>query len=163
MNDNDQVIPITVNDTPSAERRQGHDRRKHSWRTVTYCGLHGRGRRRTARRQGHNYYLDWYEPRLVITGIAVLILSCLDALFTLTLLGKGAYEANYLLLRLLEIDHGFFVAVKVAITAFGVLFLLMHSHFHILRVTSGKQALRFLVPVYGLLVVYEIVLLGVIK
>ena len=47
--------------TAIAERRQMHDRRVHSWRTLTYCGLKGRGRRRHARRDDYNYYLDWYD------------------------------------------------------------------------------------------------------
>jgi len=76
--------------TALAERREQHDRRRHSWRTVTYCGFYGRGRRRHARRSGHNYYLDWYDPKLVFVAIVVLLMSCLDALFTLILFSKGA-------------------------------------------------------------------------
>ena len=147
--------------TAIAERREKHDRRRHSWHTVTYCGFHARGRRRHARRSEHNYYLDWYEPKLVFTGIAVLLMSCLDALFTLTLISKGATEANYVMARLLETSDGLFVAVKLAVTAFGVLFLMMHSHFQVLRITSGKRLLQFAAPVYGLLICYELILLGV--
>ena len=149
--------------TATAERREKYDRRRHSWRTVTYCGINGRGRRRDARRNGHNYYLDWYEPKLVLTGLAILLMSCLDALFTLTLLSKGASEANYFMARLLETGDGLFVAVKLAVTAFAIVFLLMHSHFHVLRITSGKRLLQFVVPVYGLLIGYELVLLGVMR
>lgn len=143
------------------ERRCGADRRRHSFRTVTYCGLNGRGRRRTARRDGQNYYLDWYQPKLVFTGLSILMLSCLDAMLTLTLLNRGAYEANALMAALLEIDHALFVAVKVAITAGGVTFLLMHANFNILRITNGRKVLQWLVPLYGLLISYELVLLRV--
>ncbi len=145
------------------ERRDEKDRRRHSWRTVTYCGLHGRGRRRHARRKGHNYYLDWYPPGLVLTGLGVLALSCLDALLTLTLLDRGAYEANQFMAQLMEISITTFVATKIAITCAGILFLLMHSHFRLLTITSGKQVLRILLSLYGALIVYEIVLLGILK
>ncbi|TCK19272.1 hypothetical protein DFR30_2582 [Thiogranum longum] len=145
------------------ERRDQLDRRRHSWRTVTYCGLHGRGRRRHARREGHNYYLDWYDPRLVMTGLGIVLLSCLDALLTLTLLNRGAYEANQFMAQLMEIGIGTFVATKIAITCIGILFLLMHSHFRILKVTSGKQVLKLLLSVYGVLILYEAVLLGVME
>ena len=145
------------------ERREKLDRRHHSWRTVTYCGLQGRGRRCHARRHENNYYLDWYDPKLVFTGIAVLFMSCLDALFTLTLLSRGATEANYFMARLMETSDGLFVAVKLAITAFGILFLLMHSHFRVLRIVSGKHLLQSLVAVYALLIGYELILLGVMK
>jgi hypothetical protein len=149
--------------TAVAERRETPDRRRHSWRTITYCGFQARGRRHNARRSGHSYYLDRYEPKLVFTGIAVLLMSCLDALFTLTLLSKGANEANYLMARLLETSEGLFIAVKLALTAFAILFLMMHSHFQLLRITNGKRLLQFAAAVYGLLIGYELILLGLIR
>ena len=163
MNNREQVLATTPENAAGADRRAGPDRRRHSWRTVTYCGLHGRGRRRQARRNGQSYYLDWYDPRLVLTGLTVLLLSCLDAMFTLTLLTRGATEANYFMAVLLELGDGIFVVTKVVITAVGIVFLLMHAHFRILGFTDGKRMLQLLVPVYGLLVAYELVLLGVLE
>lgn len=152
---------ITETNRP-AERREDKDRRRHSWGTLTYCGLRGRGRRHQVRRSDHSYYLDRYEPRLVMTGLLVLLLSCLDALFTLSLLSNGAYEANHLMAALLELGTHPFVITKVAITAFGVLFLLMHSHFRIFRVTSGKRMLEVIAGIYGLLIVWELLLMRMI-
>jgi len=152
---------ITANALP-AERRRDEDRRRHSWRTLTYCGLRGRGRRHQARRSDHSYYLDRYEPGLVMTGLLVLLLSCVDALFTLSLLSKGAYEANHLMAALLELGTHPFVITKVAVTAIGVLFLLMHSHFRILRVTNGKRILEILAGIYGLLIIWELLLMRTI-
>ena len=163
MRSQTQTIAIDSGEDSAAERRTREDRRRHSWRTLTYCGLQGRGRRRQVRRDGHSYYLDWYKPSLVFTGLTVLLLSCLDALLTLTLLNRGAYEANLLMARLLETSDAVFVITKVAVTAIGIVFLLMHSHFRLLNITSGKHLLQFLVPVYGLLVIYELFLLGVMK
>jgi hypothetical protein len=140
-----------------------HDRRLHSWRTLTYCGFQGRGRRRHARRNDCNYYLDWYDPRLVFTGIAILLMSYLDALFTLTLLDRGAYEANYFMARLMETSDELFIGVKLAVTAFGIVVLLMYSHFQIWRIISGKRLLQTVVTVYGLLISYELILLAVMK
>lgn len=164
MPDNPQTLARETGPAARAERRNYHDRRRHGWRTLTYCGLFGRrGRRRTARRSGHSYYLDWYQPKLVFTGLAILLLSCLDATLTLMLLGKGAYEANYFMALLLEIDHGVFISTKITITAFCVTFLLMHANFQILRITSGKRLLQFMLTVYGLLIGYELVLLRVMS
>jgi hypothetical protein len=145
------------------ERRAAPDRRRHSWRTVTYCGLHGRGRRHQARRQDHSYYLDRYEYGLVFVGLLVMLLSCVDALLTLFLLDRGAYEVNYLMARLLDMGVRPFILAKIIITAAGVLFLLMHAHFRLLRVTSGKRMLQVLAAIYGLLIGWEAVLLGVVK
>lgn len=144
-------------------RRSTGDRRKHSWRTVTYCGLSGRGRRREARRKGHDYYLDWYEPRLAWTAIGILLLSTLDAMLTLSLLTKGAYEGNYLMLQLLNVSNEAFIIGKTLITVVGVLFLLMHSHFHIFRITNGKRVLQILLAAYGVLIAYELTMLAVLK
>lgn len=155
----DQAASIPVD--AEAERRTGADRRRHSWRTLTYCGLRGRGRRRRARRQDHSYYLDRYERGLVFTGLLVLALSCLDAVLTLTLLGRGAYEANYLMAQLLEVGTRPFILTKVAITAAGVLFLIMHAHFRVLRLTNGKRILQVLAAIYGLLIGWEVILLEV--
>jgi len=149
--------------TSIAQRREHQDRRSYSLRTVTYCGLQGRGRRRAARRSDEDYYLDWYDPKLVFTGIAVLFMSSLDALFTLTLLDRGAYEANYFMARLLESSDGLFVTVKQSVTAVGIVFLLMHSRFRIMRLVSGKRLLQMMVPVYGILIIYEVILLGVLQ
>lgn len=159
----EQTFESTGYDTSTDERREGTDRRRHNWRTVTYCGLQGRGRRRHARRHDHSYYLDYYRPDIVMTGLLVLMMSCLDAMFTLTLLDKGAYEANYFMARLLELGDGIFVVTKVAITAMGITFLMMHAHFRILRFTSGKRMLQFTAAVYGLLICWELLLLGAIQ
>jgi hypothetical protein len=149
--------------TTTAECREKHDRRLHSWQTITYCGFQGRGRRRHARRNGNNYYLDWYDPSLVFIGITILLMSCLDALFTLILLNRGAYEVNFFMVRLMEISDGLFVAIKMAVTAFGIVFLLMHAHFQIFRILSGKRLLQIFMAVYGLLIGYELILLGIMR
>jgi hypothetical protein len=163
MNNRQSVAAAHAAQSDGAERRHGDDRRRHNWRTLTYCGLQGRGRRRHARRKGHSYYLDWYDPKLVFTGVGVLFLSCIDAMFTLKLITRGAYEANYFMAVLIEISDVVFVVTKVAVTALGVLFLLMHANFHILRITSGGRVLQLLLPVYGLLIGYELVLMGMLQ
>ncbi len=155
-----QAVTGCTNQDLTQDRRYGPDRRRHSWQTIIYCGLRGRGRRSTVRRQGHSYYLDRYEPGLVCVGLAVLLLSSMDALFTLNLLQMGAYEANFFMDRLLQTSDQLFVVTKLAITAFGVLFLLMHANFQLLGVTSGGRVLRWLVPMYVLLIVYELLLMG---
>ena len=163
MSNHEHKSAIGTFGTNVAQRRVHQDRRSYSLRTVTYCGLQRRGRRRDTRRSGEEYYLDWYDPKLVITGIAVLFMSGLDAMFTLTLLGRGAYEANYFMARLLESSDVLFVNVKLSVTAFGIVLLLMHSHFRIMRLASGKRLLEILVLVYGLLMIYEVILLAVLR
>ena len=163
MSFQDHSPAAEMNATAIGERRDTHDRRLYNWRTLTYCGFEGRGRRRHARRKDCNYYLDWYAPGLVYTGIAVLVMSCLDALFTLMLLDRGADEANYFMARLLETSDELFVVVKLAVTAFGIIYLLMRAHFQILRTISGKRLLQMVAAMYGLLIGYELILLAVVE
>lgn len=160
MKKQQQVVATCAGQTLAADRRTGPDRRRHSWRTVLYCGLHSRGRRRTVRRKGHNYYLDWYDPKLVYMGLAVLVLSSLDALFTLSLLQMGAYEANIFMDHLLQSSDRLFVITKLSITALSVLFLVMHANFQLLGITNGGRVLQWMVPLYALLIVYELLLMG---
>jgi hypothetical protein len=145
-----------------ADRRHIGDRRRHSWRTLTYCGLRGRGRRKTARRKGHDYYLDRFPASLVMAGIGILLLSSIDALMTLKLLTLGAHEANYFMLRLMEAGNTSFIAGKTLITLIGVVFLITHAHFHLLGVTSGKQVLQILLGTYVALIIYELTLWAVL-
>jgi len=152
----------TVTTDRYSNRRTGVDRRRHSLRTLTYCGLQGRGRRLTARRHDHSYYLDHYDPALVYSGIALLLMSALDAMFTLTLLQNGAYEANYLMAELITISDTLFVSAKILVTMFGVLFLLIHSHFRLLGIGNGGQALQWLLVPYALLIIWEISMMGVL-
>ena len=144
-------------------QRSNTDRRSHTWQTLTYCGLRRRGRRQSARRQEHNYYLDRFSPELALTTISILMLSCLDAFMTLTLLSKGATEDNYLMLQLLNISTEAFIGVKTVVTAIGLLVLLTHAHFKIFNFTTGKQLLQMILAVYSVLIVYELTMLAVIS
>jgi hypothetical protein len=163
MSYQDHASATEVNAAATAERRELHDRRRHGWRTVTYCGLEGRGRRRCARRNGYDYYLDWYDPKLVFTGIAILVMSYLDALFSLVLLDRGADEANIFMARLMGTSDELFIAVKLLVTALAIIFLMMHAHFRIWRIFSGKHLLQAVVILYGMLIGYELILLAIVE
>ena len=134
------------------ERRSDTDRRRHSLKTLTYCGLSRRGRREHTRRCKDNYYLDKYSTGLLLMSVLLLSLSCLDAFFTLQLLNQGAYEANPLMAYLLNKDITLFVACKVAVTTIGTLILAMHAYFHVFRFLNGKQLMGLMIGVYSSLV-----------
>ena len=131
--------------------------------TLSYCGIRQRGRRTSARRQEHNYYLDKFSPQLALTTISILMLSCIDAFLTMTLLSRGATEDNYLMLQLLNISTEAFIGVKTAVTIIGLLVLLTHAHFKIFNITTGKHLLQLILAVYSALIVYELTMLAVIS
>lgn len=143
-----------------AERRLGTDRRRHRPRTLL-CSFYMQ-RRRHVRRCQHagDYYLDVVERRVILAALAIMLLSCTDSVFTLTLLQRGAQEVNPLMRYLLEIDTTAFIGGKLLITAAGVLFLVAHGHFRLFRVVRGRHVLYALLGVYLTLFNYQVALLG---
>jgi hypothetical protein len=141
------------------ERRQG-DRR----RSAVGLSLRGlvMGRRRSPRRHGdhHNYYVDWYETKLFAVVLAIFILNCLDALFTLTLLSKGGEEINLLMAALLEISTEAFVNVKLSVTAIALIFLVFHSAVRLIGFFRVRHLLYGILGNYFALFVYELNLLA---
>src|SRR5665213_2212088 len=77
-----------------SERRNAADRRKRTLHSLLYGSFHPR--RRGARRTGVATLrdLDWHHPQWLAVGMLIVVLSCLDAAFTLTLIAHGAYEVN---------------------------------------------------------------------
>jgi hypothetical protein len=74
-------------------RRSGNDRRKQSGINVRL--LVGDGVRTTIRRQedqGPIFLVDQYSPILFVAIVGILFLCVIDAILTLYLLNRGAYE-----------------------------------------------------------------------
>lgn len=111
------------------DRRSGKERR-------AYGGLQMRRpfspiRRKVLRRRDDRkslYYVDEYTPRLVIPILLILLLSMLDAFFTLVLIDNGAVEINPLMAFYLEVGPGVFLTVKYLLTCLSLFVLLMFSH-----------------------------------
>ncbi|MCU0934667.1 MAG: DUF5658 family protein [Gammaproteobacteria bacterium] len=146
---------------PPSDRRGGRDRR----RTTLASLLRGspyqnrrRGPRRAADR--HGYYVDWYEPRLLLVSLGVLLLSCADAALTLVLLDLGAVEVNLLMARLIHVDVALFAAVKVALTAFGVVVLVVHFSFRLFRRVPVGDLLTLFLAGYLVLLAHELAMLS---
>lgn len=86
------------------------------------------GRRRAARRSTGEgpVYFDRYDPLLILCALSIVLMSAMDAAFTLTLLSAGAVELNSIMAILIEDDVRKFVAFKLALTSLGVLLLVIH-------------------------------------
>lgn len=105
------------------ERRSGGERRQHGLRSLLHGGL--RPRRRAGRRRDdhHRMLLDWHEPRTLYLALAVVLMSCADALFTLNILAAGGEELNGFMRWLISSDVQWFLAVKIGLTGVGVVLL----------------------------------------
>lgn len=95
---------------------------------------------------------------VLVIALAVVGLNLLDAFCTLRHLEQGAVELNPLMRMLL--DHGplAFVVGKHLLAAGGVIGIVAHA-----RHTAARKMLRFvLLPVYGAIGAYQLLLFAVV-
>ena len=140
------------------DRRRGDDRRGGYWRSFMYGNL--RPRRRRSRREvdEHEYLFDWHEPRILYLGLAVLLLSCVDALFTVNLLKGGANEANLIMASLLDRGIDQFLAVKISLTAIPVIILVAAAQRKFLGLFRVVRFLQVICAGYLAVICYELYL-----
>ena len=142
------------------ERRlDSSDRRRMSVKSLVHGGL--RPRRRQNRRDFNEQYhvLDLHDSELMWLALGIVIMSCLDALFTLNLLAVGAEEINILMRSLINADINRFLVVKIGATSISVVTLVAASEYRVLGRVPVRFLLRGLFLIYFMLLVYEIVLL----
>lgn len=113
-----------------------------------------RGRRRGVRRAGdpRHVYVDRYSTREWWLAGLVVALSLCDLALTLVYLDWGGEEGNPIMAWVLEQGEPAFVVVKIGVTAFGALVLLMHVNFRLVRV-----CLSGIVAAYVALVIFHLV------
>jgi hypothetical protein len=137
------------------EQRCGRDRRIVSFPAPKYWGR--RGRRRQIRRSSDRVgtYLDRYPFSLVWVTVVTLALCAGDAVFTLSLLQRGAVEINPFMALLIDTNLTLFVGVKMAFTALGLICLVVHQNFTVLRIFRARQFIYASMGLYFGIVVYE--------
>ena len=137
------------------ERRVCTDRRSHTLRALLSGSF--TPRRRDMRRHADDRYvtIDWHQSRWLAVAILILLLSCADAFFTLTLLANGAYEANPVMASLLEGSGRWFAFAKIGLTSGGVLLLTVFARARAFgRIPVGGVLYAVLFG-YATLVAYE--------
>lgn len=145
----------------SLPERSRQERRTFHLRSL-FLSLYKRRRRnhRRSEDQHKEHYVDLHEPRLLVAGVAILLMSCIDAWFTLFLIQRGAEEINPLMKLLIEIDSGLFIKTKIAITAFCVIFIITHKNFWLLRTRLRVHSLMSItLAMYFVLINYQLGLL----
>src|SRR5271170_6665545 len=80
------------NSASEEDRRNAPDRRRRTLHSLLYGNFNPR--RRSARRTGLPTLrdVDWHHPQWLAVGMLIVVLSCVDAALTLTLIERGAYE-----------------------------------------------------------------------
>ena len=135
------------------------DRRKQTLNSLVHGSF--RPRRRDNRRGADDQVmiLDWHDTPLFCIAMGIVLMSCMDALFTLNLLALGAEELNLAMKVLLDMDTGSFLLGKYCATAVGVVFLVAVSRFRLWGVLPVRRILEALCIGYAMLMIYELYLL----
>lgn len=146
-------------DSAEERRLDNRDRRRMSVKSLLHGGLHPR--RRQHRRDYNEQYhvLDLHDSELMWLALGIVVMSCMDALFTLNLLAVGAEEINILMRSLINADINRFLVVKIGATSISVITLVAASEYRVLGRVPVRILLRGLFLIYFSLLVYEIVLL----
>lgn len=150
---------VIISDNRSElERREKNERRNPTFKGfILGCA---RTQRREQRRSDcfTHYHTDWYETKLLVMALAILLLSVADAAMTMTLLNNGAVEVNPLMNYLLNHSIHAFVYTKLALTSMCILVLITHYHTKLFNTLRVDMFLNFALIVYSTLVLYEIFL-----
>ena len=143
------------------EKRSGVDRRTQQFPKLKY--LLFSGRRAKARRKEdlhHTFYFDRYSSSLFAAIVAILLLSVLDALLTLHLIGHGSTELNPIMSYFLEYGPFVFMGAKYFLTCFGVLILLLFRNVLQKRsVTHAQNLFSYIIAAFTTVVMWELYLI----
>lgn len=147
----------------TVERRSGIERRKRNLKAYMYGGL--LPRRVGGRRAEDQLYpiIDWHAPRVLAVVLAILGLCAMDAVLTVVLMQHGAIEANPVMALFVPHELGWFAAVKLGLTAIGLLVLVACSRMKLLRMIPGELLLYAVLLTYTALVAYELRLLPAVQ
>jgi len=122
-----------------------------------------KGKRRASRRgyEAATVGVDLYDSSVLWMAVAVLVLSCCDATFTLILMREGiVQEWNPLMRSLIETDIQLFANLKTAITGASVIFMVVCYHGTVLKRFPVRWFFKGIVLGYVVLVSYELILLA---
>ncbi len=173
-----QLVPSKESDQPGfssgstdlkwevgIERRHNDDRRKGTIPIFSKYWL--TGRRSSFRREedGKIYYkLDRHNPKTLAIILTIIMLSIIDAIFTLELIHNGAAEVNPIMAYYLNIGPIVFFGAKYLLTCASILLIFLNQHAYILNNRVPMKILYlFLIIPYILVVQWEIYLLSSIK
>ena len=141
--------------TPNGPRT---DRRKPSLKSFIYGAFNPR-RRRFRREEDANYtFLDWHPRHLLIVSTLVMILSVIDGMFSVYLIGAGLQELNPVLAPFVHNDPVIFALAKIAFTAVGVVTLVITAHARLWRGIRVSRIFYLMLIGYSGVIVYELYL-----
>jgi len=143
------------------ERRSGIDRRKGKYPVFSKYWF--TGRRSTPRRiedRQKSYRIDLYNSKVFGITLLIMLLSALDAFFTLYLISNGATELNPVMAYFLSFGHVEFFLFKYFLTFASVMMVLINKDIYLskTRIRAKIFLFLFLIP-FALVVKWELFLI----
>jgi hypothetical protein len=135
------------------------ERRDQTFWSVIYGGIYPRRTNNRRPADNQKFIVDWHDSGLFMIAMAIILMSLMDALFTLNLLSLGADEINYFMKVLIESGASLFLLIKLAATSCGVLLLVAYSRFRLGGILPVRRVLEILCGVYVCLIIWELYLL----
>jgi len=135
------------------------ERREQNLASVIYGGLYPRRIHNRRPRDDQKFIVDWHDAGLFMVAMGIILMSLMDALFTLNLLSLGAEEINYFMKVLIESDASLFLLVKLTTTATGVVLLVAFARFRLAGIFRVRRILETLCGAYACLIIWELYLL----
>lgn len=158
MNNNSSRAERAPPIVPS-DRRHPADRRKRTMRALIYGSFNPR--RLGSRRDGEQSFVavDWHHPQWLAVAMLTLLMCVADALLTITLLQRGAYEANPFMAPLVHDAPLAFASIKFGLTAAGMIVLILLARVRLFRNVPVAFVLYAVLVAYAVLIGYELWLL----
>ena len=151
---NQIYMEMTDQNTIILSNRSGKDRRTKSGFNIRSL-LFG-GKREKIRRQvdvRRIFYVDHYSPELFFAIVSILLLCVIDALLTLTLLDRGAQEANPVMAYFLQFGPYTFFAFKYLLTIITIICLLMLKNIVLRVIKINARSVLYFMAIFYLAVV----------
>ena len=145
------------------ERRNRQDRRQPTLKGFI-IGCFKCRRRQPRRAEGFvHYHTDWYDTKILVMALALMVLSVVDAAMTMYLINNhGAIEVNPIMNYLLEQGSNVFLYTKLGLTALCVFILAAHYYSKVLSWLRVDIILILALFIYMGLVTYEFALLNMV-
>jgi hypothetical protein len=144
-----------LTEPPVPERRDAERRSPSAW-SFAYGSFRPRRRAGRRHRDHERVFLDWHEPRVMYLALAIVLMCCADALFTLSLLAEGAQEMNMLMSALITHDVQHFLVLKIGVTCLSVVLLGVAARRQFLGFIPVYRVLQFFCAGYAALIVWEV-------
>ena len=151
---NQIYMEMTDQNTIVLSNRSGKDRRTKSGFNIRSL-LFG-GKREKIRRQAdirRIFYVDQFSPGLFVIIVFILFLGVLDALLTLSLLNRGAYEVNPIMKYFLQFGPYTFFIFKYFLTIAPLICFLIFRNVVIRVIKIKTRSVLYVIAVFYLAIV----------